>query len=298
MSTSPAVLPDRLKELDELTVDHGGHGSFQEGHCAMELVSYLAGEPHSAAPSCTSPVLTRFMVRLNDSLPAEARQQLKPYLPKVIGTAGDGKDQVRGWMATDWLIRIALPTWLDLADADEAAAKLRELPEITAETIDSTRPLVQRIRGEAFKLRTSAREALRDKVYKAVKEKLGENKAAYADAAYAAAAAAYAAAAAAYAAAADAAYADAADAAAAAAYAYAAAAYAAAAYAAYADAAYADAAYADAAYADAAARRSVRAAVRKAVRERVEEVLEPKKVALLPSALELLDKMIDPEVAG
>jgi hypothetical protein len=225
MSTTPAVLPERLKELDDLTVDHGGHSD---------------GEKHTAAPSCTSPVLTSFLVRLNDSLPDEARQQLKPYLPKVIGTRGDGKDELRGWLASDWLIRTALPTWLDLAGAEESATALRELPQVTAETIDNSRSVVQRIRQEALKLRAAARESLRSKVYEAVKEKLADK----------------------------------------------------------ADAAAAADAAADAAAAADADAPSLRAAVRRAVRKAVAEKLEPQKVALLPSALELLDKMIDPEGAA
>jgi len=248
MTTATKPVPERLKELPDLEIHNGGHSSFREGHCAMELVAYLAGEPHSASPACTSPVLSSFLVRLNDSLPDDARQQLKPYLPKVIGTAGDGKDELRGWLATDWMIRTALPTWLELAGAEESAATLRALPQVTAETVGDTRPLVQKLRDEMRKRRQEARDGLYSKVYEAVKKKL-KDKGAAAYAAYAAADAAYAA------------------------------------------AAYAADAAAAAAYAD---RLSLRAAVRKAVREKVEEKLEPTKVAILPSALEPLDRMIDP----
>jgi hypothetical protein len=113
----PTIIEERLQKLPELHIDGGGHDEFEKGHCAMELVSWLAGEKFSDRPSCTSPVLSSFLVRLNDGLPEDLRQELKPYLPRVIGTAGDGQDEARGWLAADFTIRTVLPTWLELAGA-------------------------------------------------------------------------------------------------------------------------------------------------------------------------------------
>src|SRR4051794_39044827 len=157
MSTT-AVKPDpkRLKELDEFHLDSGGHSSFEEGHCAMELVSYLAGETHSAQPACSSPVLTSFLIRLNDGLPDEARQKLKPYLPKVIGTRDD-QDEARAWLATDWTIRVALPTWLELNGTSEAATMLRELDPITGSgALEEIRPRLREIKEQAWNRRSDA----------------------------------------------------------------------------------------------------------------------------------------------
>lgn len=47
----------RLQKLRELSPHHGSHSSFARGHCAMELVSWLAGETFSASPECACPVL-------------------------------------------------------------------------------------------------------------------------------------------------------------------------------------------------------------------------------------------------
>jgi hypothetical protein len=96
----PTIIEERLQKLPELHIDGGAHDQFEKGHCAMELVSWLAGEKFSDRPSCTSPVLSSFLVRLNDGLPEDLRQELKPYLPRVIGTAGDGQDEARGWLAS------------------------------------------------------------------------------------------------------------------------------------------------------------------------------------------------------
>src|SRR5262249_30254832 len=52
------------------------------------------------------------------------RQRLRPYLARTIGTASDGLDGRRSWMAMDWLIRTYAPVWLELADLGESAARL------------------------------------------------------------------------------------------------------------------------------------------------------------------------------
>jgi hypothetical protein len=116
----------------EYFLSKGSHPTADAGRCAMEWVAYLAGEPHSDTPQCVSPVLARFCIAFNDALPDDKRQKLRPYLARTIGTRGDGLDDERAWMATDWLIREYTPTWLGLAGLDEHAARLRSLPPILA----------------------------------------------------------------------------------------------------------------------------------------------------------------------
>ena len=106
---------DKLEALERLPLLRGKHRSRAEGQCAMELVSYLAGEPWSDAPACACPILTAFVVRYNDNSDDEQRQLLKPFLPALIGTRGDGKSELRAWLALDWFVREAMPAWLDLA---------------------------------------------------------------------------------------------------------------------------------------------------------------------------------------
>ncbi len=127
-----SVIEERLGKLDEIELRKGGHSSFDDGVCAMELVAWLAGEPHSDHPKCASPVLTRFVMSWNDALDDEGRQKLKPLLPRIVGTAGDGHDEWRAWLATDWLVRVCTPAWLDLAGVKESSAALRALPPIVS----------------------------------------------------------------------------------------------------------------------------------------------------------------------
>jgi hypothetical protein len=204
-----------------------------------------------------------------------------------IGTAGDGRDEDRAWMITDWAVRVALPTWLDIAGVKDSPAKLRALPEITAETIGDAKPLVYKIRDEAWERRKEWRAKLTEAIKVELKKRGIDWPDAVADAvADAAAAAAAAAAAVAAAAAAAAADADAAAAAAAAA------------------AAVAVAAAAAAADADAAAAAGywrVRSAVYKKLKaiyqEKIGEKYAPTQTALLASAEDLLKRMCELEPA-
>jgi hypothetical protein len=72
------------------TIGHPGDGRM----CLMSLVAFLAGEDHSDSPGCASPLIQAFAVRINDNMPYAARQRLKPFAPRIIGT-NDGLDSVR-----------------------------------------------------------------------------------------------------------------------------------------------------------------------------------------------------------
>jgi hypothetical protein len=103
------IVQERLAKLESVTLKQGGHTTRRGGMCAMEAIAWLADEEHSDAPDCVSPVIATFLRRWNDDLDDAGRQMLKPLLPRVIGTAGDGKDELRGWMAADWLVRSHTP---------------------------------------------------------------------------------------------------------------------------------------------------------------------------------------------
>jgi hypothetical protein len=108
----------------DYTLAYGTHPNPRDGRCAMEWVAHLAGEHHSDQPACVSPVVRALCVALNDGLSCTERQRLRPYLTHTIGTAGDGLDESRAWMALDWLIAVYAPTWLRRAGLHDAAARL------------------------------------------------------------------------------------------------------------------------------------------------------------------------------
>lgn len=129
-------IPARLAELDAIRLDSGGHDRFKDGHCVMEVVAYVAGEPHSDRPRCTSPAIAAFLRSWNDALDDADRQMLRFLVPVVIGTATGAADELRrAWMATDWLARTFAPAWLRLAGLGEHAAALEALPELSTDEL-------------------------------------------------------------------------------------------------------------------------------------------------------------------
>ena len=114
----------------DYTLAYGTHATAEDGRCAMEWVSFLAGEPHSDDPACVSPVLRAYCTTLNDTLDDGPRQRLRPYLSRTIGSVEDGLEEQRSWMAMDWLIRTYAPTWLDVAGLGSPAERLTDLPEV------------------------------------------------------------------------------------------------------------------------------------------------------------------------
>ena len=63
------------------------------------MVSMFAKEPFTDKPTCVSPYLRQFGITLNDRASDERRQDLIRFVPLVVGTAGDGLDEVRRWRA-------------------------------------------------------------------------------------------------------------------------------------------------------------------------------------------------------
>ena len=87
--------PSLQRAFDRIELVSGSIGDPDEGRmCLMSLVAFLAGEPHSDAPGCASPLIQTFAVVINDHMPHGARQRLKPFAPRIIGTS-DGFDRVR-----------------------------------------------------------------------------------------------------------------------------------------------------------------------------------------------------------
>jgi hypothetical protein len=119
-----------LIKLDTIRLTRGGHANPDAGLCLMEAVAYVRGIAHTANPPCVSPTLSEYGRLLNDVLPNDQRQLLKPFIPQLPGTAGDGHDKARGYLALDWLIRTYTPAWLDLAGLYDEARSLRELRRI------------------------------------------------------------------------------------------------------------------------------------------------------------------------
>ena len=76
--------------------------------CVMSLVAHLAGEGRTDRPRCASPVIREFAIPVNDHMPREARQRLKPFVPRLVGT-NDGLDRARAEVLRRALVETILP---------------------------------------------------------------------------------------------------------------------------------------------------------------------------------------------
>ena len=161
------------EELATITLKSGSHATREEGVCAMEAVAWLAGEPHSAAPKCASPVIGGFLRSWNDALPTdESRQRLLlPLLPLAVSTrADDDTELMRSYMALDWLVRVHGATWMQLAGLDDYAKALSGLDEIDSPmAVEKAVPLLDAARAVVREaVGTAAGDAARAVVREAV----------------------------------------------------------------------------------------------------------------------------------
>lgn len=116
---------ERQRRFDSVNLQYGMHRTPNDGMCAMEMVAFLAGEHHSDHPDCVCPVLTGYTIRLNDAMPETWRQQLKPYLPTLIGTR-DGHEVARAELLAWRAIRVFLPIVLEACHLPEKAIRFRD----------------------------------------------------------------------------------------------------------------------------------------------------------------------------
>lgn len=79
----------QLKKLPEgLRLMKGAHNSPDSGMCVMEAVAFVAGERHSDSPECASPMIASFLRAWNDSVSDEKRQELLPYVERLVNSRG------------------------------------------------------------------------------------------------------------------------------------------------------------------------------------------------------------------
>jgi hypothetical protein len=118
-------------DLDALILTQHPHGRRVDGTSLLEAVAWWAGEPHSDAPACVSPLLATLGRGWAAALDDEPRQRLKPLVPKLAGTAGDGGDVRRSLELADFLVRACTPAFLRAAGLLLEAERLERLDAVT-----------------------------------------------------------------------------------------------------------------------------------------------------------------------
>jgi len=109
-------------DLDSLVLEAGRHSRAEVGMSVLEAVTVVSNEKFSDRPRTVSKVIEAFLRAWNDALEDEQRQDLKPYIHKVINSVlTDDVEEHRAWQATDWLVRVQATAWLKAAGLDELA---------------------------------------------------------------------------------------------------------------------------------------------------------------------------------
>ena len=62
-------------DISTVTLNHGQHDDPADGHCLLEVVSMVAGEPFGDRPKCVCPVLAAFGRSWNDWRAAQEAQR-------------------------------------------------------------------------------------------------------------------------------------------------------------------------------------------------------------------------------
>lgn len=106
----------------------GAHANPEAGLCAMEMVAYLAKEPHSDSPQCTCPTLGAYVRQINDVFNDDERQLLKPFIKKLIGTR-DGKSLERAKLLAYRAGHIFAPIAAEIAGRADLADLMRDVKE-------------------------------------------------------------------------------------------------------------------------------------------------------------------------
>lgn len=108
----------------------------------MEMVAWLAGEPHTDEPRCACPVLGAVVRAANDAADDAARTPLlRPLVPLLVGSRTDpARCRRRAFELVDLAVRVLAPECLRRAGRTADAAQLEGLdPIVDCDTLATAR---------------------------------------------------------------------------------------------------------------------------------------------------------------
>jgi hypothetical protein len=113
----------------------------EDGLSVMEATAFLAGEKHGDHPDCTCPVIAAYVSRIADWASDEQRQQLRAFLPRLIGSRSAEHTAPRAKYLTYQAVTVFLPMMYDELKQWRIACALRVLP-VNAKPIRLTKALI------------------------------------------------------------------------------------------------------------------------------------------------------------
>jgi hypothetical protein len=110
MNRKRALAPEVISNFARLWRFDLARAGSSDGSCILQAVSWIEYRTLSEEPACVCPVITAVARAINDTLPARKRQELKPYIPRLIGTV----DQKSYAARYDFLVRRSLLIYAQL----------------------------------------------------------------------------------------------------------------------------------------------------------------------------------------
>jgi hypothetical protein len=109
-------MENSLSDIWQLPLICGNSDHPRQGACAMDAVSWLVYGELGDHPKCVCPVITKWVIDINDALSDDQRQKLRHYLLRLIDTVDPDNQDVRNQFLIDHCITKVMPTvvqWLD-----------------------------------------------------------------------------------------------------------------------------------------------------------------------------------------
>lgn len=128
----------------------GSHLQPSDGLCAMEMVAFMEGLPHSDSPICTCPVIAEYVRAINDAMPDDERHRLLPYLSRVVGTVSNAHAQDRKTYLMAQAAEVYVPLALLAAGMPEHAVRCEEYAKIYGCTSREFGTMALAISNEAY----------------------------------------------------------------------------------------------------------------------------------------------------
>jgi hypothetical protein len=104
--------------------------------CVMSFVALLAGERHTDRPATACPVIASYVIKINDAIDCDTRQDLKPLAARIMGT-NDGRQRERSWLLARECVNDVFARLLEDAGAPgEVVSNLPRMPLRPDSSID------------------------------------------------------------------------------------------------------------------------------------------------------------------
>lgn len=117
----------------QFNIRRGHSDDPRNGACLLDAVSWLEYGTLGDHPECVCPVLAAFGRGINDAMSDEGRQQLKKYIPLLVGTVDKESEQARAEYLAWQAVRVFAPLALRKVGLYKEAERLEGCKTLRAD---------------------------------------------------------------------------------------------------------------------------------------------------------------------